>query len=141
MLLEELDDDAFLEGFKTAGFCAEEWDHLGHIRAGALLVNEMTPEDALPIMRAGLLGLLDRARAEGHDPRTGYHETVTLCWLKLIRAALDAQPTPLEDARNFCRAHEELHDPRLHLRHYTKDLLRSDAAFNSFVEPDLQPLP
>ena len=141
MPLSDLTDDEFIERFKTTAISPKDWDHLGHVRAGCILVMRMTPAEALPIMRRGLETLLKRARAEGFDPRVGYHETVTLAWLKIIRAALDADDSAPQDARAFCTSHPELNDPRLQLRYYSRKLLATEEARSTFVEPDLEPLP
>ncbi len=73
-------------------------------------------------------------------PTGGYHETLTLFWLRAVR-------TFLEDGRNEGRSLVSLAnelvttaDSGLPLRHYTRARLFSTEARASWVEPDLKPV-
>ena len=76
-------------------------------------------------------------QASGHADK--YHETVTRAWVRLVADAMG--PEPGEDFAAFWDANEALHDKHLPKRHYSVELLLSDAARQGWVEPDLLPLP
>src|SRR5689334_19689312 len=68
------------------------------------------------------------------------HVTLTLFWLRAVRAFLDAERN---EARALVHLANELtatHDKGLPLEHYTRARLFSPEARAAWVEPDLKPL-
>ena len=116
------------------------WTHEAHLRVGLWHVLHFAPDEALARLRTGI-----RALNESHGtPNTdsgGYHETITrfyVCWIVsfLSQAGSDR---PIDDL-----AHELVHaagDSQLPLQYYSRERLFSVQARQTWVEPDLQPLP
>src|SRR5207253_1405283 len=69
-----------------------------------------------------------------------YHHTLTLFWMRLVAAALVETPEGCA-FEEFLTAHAELCDKNLPSQYYSQDLLRTPAARDGWVEPDLRPLP
>lgn len=97
------------------------------------------PGAALEEMRSGLREMLARAAEVGYEAPVGYHETITVFWLRMIAARL--RPGETRNSHVFFEDHPELLDKRLVAQHYSKERLMSDAARAIFVEPDRAPLP
>jgi len=116
------------------------WTHQAHLRVGLWHVLHFAPDEALARLRTGI-----RALNESHGtPNTdsgGYHETITrfyVCWIAsfLSQAGSDR---PIDDL-----AHELVHaagDSKMPLQYYSRERLFSVQARQTWVEPDLQPLP
>ena len=115
----------------------EEWTHAAHLTVALwhLLVYDW-PE-AVARVRAGI-----KRYNEAHGIRTtttgGYHETLTLFWLRHVRAFL-------EDGRNEARSLVALAndiadtaDKSLPLAFYTRERLFSTEARATWVKPDLK---
>lgn len=115
-----------------------DFGHEAHLRAAYLVIQHHGYENAMPAMRNGLRELLANAQLDGYKPRTGYHETITVFWLRTVHRLMAGRS--FADSNAFVRSSPELLDKRLMLRHYSKDRLMSDAARAAFIEPDLKPL-
>jgi hypothetical protein len=81
-----------------------------------------------------------RAFAEHHGHARKFHLTMTLCWSRLVAAAL-AEDGPCETDDVLVSRHPALMDKQLPLRYYSRAVLFSEEARRGWVEPDLQPLP
>jgi hypothetical protein len=102
-----------------------------------LYLKEHGPNSVLPIIRNGI----QRYNAST-GAATGYHETVTHAYVRLIFAKMKSGPT-LTTWEQFAAEHADLFDrvspPTL--RYYRRETLLSAEARANFVEPDLEPLP
>jgi hypothetical protein len=83
----------------------------------------------------------NQAKGIKDSKTTGYHETLTVAWLRVIADALDVMSRPPGNSIEFCRQNQHLLDKTLLRRHYSSDRMLSDEAKRQFVEPDLEPLP
>ncbi|MCG8466714.1 MAG: hypothetical protein MJB57_00690 [Gemmatimonadetes bacterium] len=113
------------------------FDHRAHLRMGYLYVRAYPFDEALRRMRVGL-----RAHNAAHPEHieVGYHETITRAFLTLIANACHDAAEPAEDSNAFCEAHRELSEAKVLNRYYSKELLASDTAKRTWVEPDREPL-
>lgn len=99
-------------------------------------------EQALVRIRDGIQKH-NAANAVVEGPTSGYNETMTQAFARLIAATIDAyEPVvPTSTADEFCDAHPQLMTRHV-LRLYYSPAIRSNAAAKTqFVEPDLAPLP
>jgi undecaprenyl pyrophosphate synthase len=72
--------------------------------------------------------------------REVYNETITVFWMRLIQEFLsgtDRQQSLVQATNNVL---EQFSNSRLIFEYYTEDLVRSQMAKESWVEPDLKPL-
>jgi hypothetical protein len=126
-----MNDHEFIRRFEAAEL--DDLSHRDHIRVAFAYAR-----------RGGVAAAVEGARgirrfAEAHGVFRKYHDTMTVAWARVVgRLAVDSAPLPFAE---FLEAHPELLRRDLLSAHYSKDLLFSERARASFVEPDLAPLP
>ena len=74
------------------------------------------------------------------EPSSKYHETMTQAWVLAVRHFMDST-LGTSSALEFIDANPKLLDTEIMMTHYSKDVLFSDMARGSFVEPNLVPIP
>jgi hypothetical protein len=131
---EQIDDEAFLRSFEACTLPFAQWTHRCHVRLAWTCLDRHSFDDALVRVRNGI------QRYNRANDRPGYHETMTVAWVRLVAhvRATEAHPSP--DGRAFCDAHPELGSSSLLLLFYSRAVLFSPAAKEIFVEPDLPPV-
>ena len=132
-------DEEFLHLFESACLTPEQWRHRDHVRTAYLYLRRHPLDIAFKKMRDGL-HTLNAVHKVPDLPERGYHETITLAWLRLVHCAL-CEFGPAETADLFLDQHTQLLSKRALLLFYSHDLLTSAAAKAAFIEPDLAPLP
>jgi hypothetical protein len=133
-----LDLDNLAEGFQSCAISKPEWTHLVHLQVGAWHVHHFGAEEALRLLRSGIRRLNDQHGTPNSDTR-GYHETITVAYIRLIAAFLAARQLPFEVA--VARMLEsELAAKDTLLRFYSQPLLMSVRARKEWVDPDIAPL-
>jgi hypothetical protein len=127
-------DDEFLAAFERCTLPRAEWTHAAHVRLAWLCLTRQPFPATLDRVRAGI------RRYNAAVGSVGYHETITVAFVRLIRAALADRSEPFAA---FCRRRPDLLDRTLTalLEHYARPTLFSEAAKARFVEPDVKPLP
>jgi hypothetical protein len=133
--------DALAERFAASAIPATEWTHLTHLRVGAWHVHHLTRAAALGRLRSGIRRL-NLAHGTANSATRGYHETITVAYVRLIAHFLEACPVlqPFEDRVEALVA-SPLARPELLLSFYSREVLMSKRARQRWVEPDLAPLP
>lgn len=130
-----MDDQAFLRAFETGTLSPHEFPHRAHIRMAFLVLRRDGWEVGFENIRTGIQGF-----AQAHGATRKYHETITRFWALLVYHALTLDDS-IDESKAFIAAYPHLLDTGLIQRHYSRDLLMSDAARAAWVEPDLEPLP
>jgi hypothetical protein len=77
--------------------------------------------------------------AAAHGTPEKYHETLTIAWIRLVAAHMDASRHQGFD--DFIVEYPSLLDSGLPSRHFSSELLQSGEARIRWVEPDLGALP
>ena len=126
-----------VESFENRTIAKSDWTHAAHLTVGLYYCYSMPFAVAKNVMRDGICWLNDTHGTPNTDT-TGYHETLTVFWLKRIWNYLDDQvgTMPLEDAANELT--ERFNDPSLPLKYYSRDLLFSAQARREYMPPDLR---
>ena len=137
---QELDDAALLSGFESQSLNLETWVHRSHVRVAVLYLSRFGFDAALERMRERIQSF-NRAKGIKDTKSSGYHETLTVAWLRVIANALDVMARPPANSLEFCRQNQHLLDKTFLRRHYSSDRMLTDEAKRQFVEPDLEPLP
>jgi hypothetical protein len=114
------------------------WTHFAHCAATIhLLLNrpEWVLEDHMP----DIIRTYNTAIGVANTERSGYHQTLTLFYIRAIRDFLQPGMTP-------ARAMANLRQSPLRLREYVFDFYSREHLFSTtarveWVEPDLKPLP
>ncbi len=117
-----------------------EWTHGAHLTMGYWYAAHFSPEDALDRVRTGILRL-NEAHGVVTTPTSGYHETITRAYMRLLEAQLAEDRDGGEWHERVNRALERLGGRDLLLGYYTRERLMSPAARAGWVEPDLKELP
>jgi hypothetical protein len=132
--------DLFLSAFETCTLPKERWTHAAHILGGACYVHRLGEREALDHMRFSVQRY--NVAVGGQNTATsGYHETVTGFWIKLLAAFLvTRQPISRADFATLAVSH---FSPQrdIYTRYYSYDLIADTAARAQWRAPDLQPLP
>lgn len=121
--------------FEDCTFGAGEFRHREHLTVALWYLSQSDAAAAAERMREGLYRFLDH---QGVD-RQKYHETITLFWVRRARAFLEQA----EGQRSLTEIANELieacNDAALIFTYYSRELIASLAARETWVEPDLQP--
>jgi hypothetical protein len=128
-----------LRRFEDCTLPREEWTHAAHLTVALWHLLQFDWPEAVARVRAGIKRY-NAAHGIVETPTGGYHETLTIFWLRAVRAYLDAERN---EARALVHLANELaatHDKALPLSYYTRERLFSPEARAAWVEPDLRPL-
>lgn len=128
------------EGLLARTLPRAEWTHEAHLAACAWIVATRPDIDPERDMR-GIIALYNEAAGGVNDDHRGYHQTITLCFVRAVRLSLARSgAVPLCDAVNaLLLAPEGRRDWPLHF--YSRERLFSVAARRGWIAPDLKPLP
>jgi phosphoglycolate phosphatase-like HAD superfamily hydrolase len=129
-------DDDFLAAFENCTLPFEQWNHRSHVRVAFLYASAYDVESATDRMRAGIKAY-NKANRVPESLESGYHETITVAFMRLTCDAVVGQSSSFED---FTRRCPELFDKRMLFRFYSRNRIRSAEAKATFVEPDLGPV-
>jgi hypothetical protein len=136
---DDAEIEAIVRGFESCAMPDSEFSHRAHmvVALSYLYLSQLSVRQAAERMRAGLYRFLDHY---GND-RQKYHETITLFWIKLVRGFMNRAGTRGRHLAGLASDLAATHpDSRLIYAYYSKELLSSDEARTSWVEPDLKPL-
>lgn len=134
-----MDDRAFIEAFEACSLPFEQWSHRAHVKVAYLYAAAHPFEEAVGRMRRGVKAY-NAANKVPEGPESGYHETMTVAWMRLIHAAVRGWG-PAASADEFCDRNPHLTQKSLLRIFYTRDHIMSAQAKAEFVEPDVTPLP
>jgi hypothetical protein len=120
----------------------EQWTHRGHVRIAYCYLQQHGLPQALNRVRAAIKAYNAHHRLP-EGPTSGYNETTTVAFVRLIDATMRAYgpAMPTADSEAFCDMHPHLlHRQVLRLFYSPKHRMRPDAK-STFVEPDLTAFP
>jgi hypothetical protein len=126
---------ALVRAFETATILPSQFPHSAHIAVALSYLEREPLEEALARMRRSLLRF---SRQHGVNV---YHETVTQFWMKLLDhlAATHYRELPLWRRTNLIVKRWTVADPIG--AHYSRVLISSRTARETWVAPDRLPLP
>jgi hypothetical protein len=128
-------DSEFRSAFEACSVAPSEFNHAAHVRLAYIYLVEGDTDSAVQRMRESLLAFL-----EHHGiPPGKFHETLTHAWVLAVRHFMNQSGSTSAD--DFIANNPELLDTRIMLTHYSASVLFSADARESFVEPDLDPIP
>jgi hypothetical protein len=117
------------------------WTHHAHLVVGLWYISRFEKSEAICRIRDGIkkhnaaVGTVD-------SPTSGYHETITLAWARLVRDyMLRSDYHEPESIELYRRLVFTFSDRSFLFKYYSRDLLMSPEARAVWVEPDLVPLP
>jgi hypothetical protein len=127
--------EQLVRAFETSTLAPGQFHHHAHMTVALWYLAHLPPAEAAERMRAGLRRLL------AHHGAQGYHETITLFWLKLLRHFLDQAGPECSVLELTNEALRSLGSMAFVFQHYSRERVFSDQARREWVEPDLAPLP
>jgi hypothetical protein len=124
-----------VRAFEEATVLPSQFQHCAHIAVALNYLNEASLEDATVRMRQALQNFTQ------HHGVNVYHETVTRFWMKLLDhlATTHYREMPLWRRINLIAARWAITDPVA--AHYSRDVIKSRAARESWIDPDRLSLP
>lgn len=131
----------FLDCFERGTWPKPEWNHAAHIAVAGCYLIRYSDEDAADRARSGIRHY-NQCTGTINSDHSGYHETLTLLWLALVKARLrqlDAGTARIDAVRILIAEFAPQRD--LFREYYTFDVVRSVEARRSWVPPDAKPLP
>lgn len=133
-----MNDDDLLTAFENCSLPLVHWNHRAHVRVAFLYLRRLGLAGAIDQMRSGIKAY-NVVHGIEDDCLSGYHETTTQAFMRLIDSALRKRG-PFHDSQRFCERASELLDCRVLLCYYTRDRIIDPIAKVNFVKPDITPL-
>ena len=134
-----MSDDDFIAQFEDCSFPFDQWHHRAHVKLAYLYLVRYGFETAGEKLRNGIRAY-NSANKIPDLPTSGYHETITLFWLRIIQTTVQ-EYGQLVTADEFFDFHPQLSQKKNHRLFYSPGLFMSPQAKREFVEPDLTDLP
>jgi hypothetical protein len=135
--------DLFIAAFEDGSLPKARWTHPAHLLTGACYVHALGEADAIVRMRARV-SAYNFAVGGQNTPTSGYHETVTVFWIKLLALTLThlrALDPGLSRADFAHHAVTTLSPYRnLYAEFYDFDLLTSPEARRAWIPPNRRTL-
>jgi hypothetical protein len=130
--------ETLVRDFEACRIPPQDWTHHAHLTMALWYLSCRPSAQALALIRGGIQRY-NRAKRDPNRPSTGYHETITLFWIAVLRQYLSrAGHRDLVSLANGLLdgwAHKDLP-----LDYYSKEVLFSEKARDKWVPPDLKPL-
>jgi hypothetical protein len=133
--------DELAAAFRACALSRAEWTHAAHLGVGAWHVHHHGAARALELLRGGIRRLNEH-HGTVNSSTSGYHETITAAYVRLLDAFLATfAPDVALDRRIEALLAGPLGERAALLRFWSKDVLMSPRARAAWVPPDLAPLP
>lgn len=136
LYVSDAEVEEIVRRFESCEFPPDEFNHRPHLTVALCYLLRASDSEALRRLR---LRLARYIKAHGITP-TLYHETLTVFWLKRVRAFIERAEAGRTLAELANELLEECKDSRLVFDYFSKELIDSERARRGWVEPDLRPL-
>ncbi len=127
---------AFVRDFKSGALPRERWTHHAHLVVALWYVHHFKRERAVSLVRARIKRY-NKSHGIANTPDSGYHETITRFWLRMVHNFHDASAA--RGGSLAALANELPHrfaDKNLPLSYYSRERLMSSEARAMWVRPD-----
>lgn len=126
-----------VQGFEQHTLPLPEWTHEAHLTTALYYIHHFGLDIALCKIRPGII-LYNQALLVNNTANEGYHETITLFWMRLIDNFLKKHPKkPLSEQLDLF-LDSEWASKEILLKYYSMPHLMSTRARGQWVEPDLK---
>ena len=134
-VLTSLDElESLVYAFETCSISPAEFSHRKHLAVCLYYLSRLSFSGAVSAMRSGLTNFL------AHHQLHGYHETITLFWLKRLEREAGIVRLHHQTLETINRTLAANSDSKLIFTFYSRECVMSDLAKREWVDPDLQPL-
>lgn len=127
---------SLVKSFEERTLSKEQWTHAAHLTVGFYYSFYHPFGVARNLMRDGILWLND-THGTLNNETSGYHETLTMFWLKTISGFLKYQKSDHSLAILANKIIMAFNDSELPFAFYSRERLFSPLARFQYVEPDL----
>jgi hypothetical protein len=134
-----MNDDTLLQQFTDCSYPFDQWHHRAHVKVAWIFLTRFGFDTAGQKLRDGIRAY-NAAHHVEDTPSGGYHETMTMAWLRIIHATIQVYG-PKETADEFFDFHPQLGQKKILRLFYSPALFMSPGAKAEFVKPDLTALP
>ncbi|MGB7890703.1 MAG: hypothetical protein WCF82_02075 [Microcoleus sp.] len=139
--------DSLIHAFQEGNLSRSQWTHEAHLTVALWYLCYDSEQEAINAIRNGIKRY-NSVQGIETTKNSGYHETLTLFWVRIIRRYLadESQNSSIVHLANglIAKYADSLQDSSasrtLPFRYYTRDRLMSSEARTSWVEPDLKSL-
>jgi hypothetical protein len=136
--LQELASD--VAAFEEGTLSRSRWHHRTHLAVAFWYLSHLEESQARLRICRGIRHYND-CQGIPNTPESGYHETLTVFWIRVIRKFLDIARPGQPRLELFDRLIERYGNQKDFWRdHYSFDLLKSAEARRTWVEPDRKDL-
>jgi hypothetical protein len=137
-----MDDAEFRRQFEQLALPFDQWTHRAHVRIAYCYLSSLPYAEAEHRIRAGIKAY-NAANKVPEGPTSGYNETTTIAFIRLIHATIKAYGSamPTADSNAFCDMHPQLLTRNVLRLFYSPQQRMHPDAKTKFIEPDLTPLP
>jgi hypothetical protein len=126
-----------VKAFEERTLSKSEWTHAAHLIVGLYYCFHFPFGVAKNLMRDGIYWLNDSHGTPNNDS-SGYHETLTMFWLKLVENFLEENKAEKNLAVLAEKLIEIYNNSRLPFEFYSREVLFSVEARQEYVESDLK---
>jgi len=131
----------FLESFERGMWPKSEWTHAAHVAVAGCYLIRHCEHEAAHRTRCGIRHY-NRCTGTLNSDHSGYHETLTLFWLAVVKQRLRQMPADVARIDAVRMLVAQLAPRRdLFREYYSFDVVRSVEARRSWTPPDVKPLP
>src|SRR5260370_11150537 len=104
-----MNDHELVRCFEDCSLSFEHWTHRSHVKIAYLYLRTLSFEQALDRIRSSIKRY-NAANRVPEGPTSGYNETTTHAFLRLIAVTIEtySDAFPAADADNFCDMHPQL---------------------------------
>jgi hypothetical protein len=138
-LKNEVELDEFLTEFEAGSLPKCEWTHAAHLGVATCYLLSHSGDEALNQLRRRIRFLND-CQGTLNSKDSGYHETLTRFWLLVLRSFLNTLPRGIS---RVCAVEQVIlafaERKNLYESYYTFDVIKSQAARQSWIPPDSEP--
>lgn len=128
-----------IRAFKECKLPRSEWTHQAHLTVALWYLFYYSDIAAIHCIRTGIQRY-NAAAGIANTETGGYHETITLFWIRIVSRFLDAEGASLAMVDLANKLIEIYGNKHLPLQYYSRDRLMSSEARQNWLEPDLKPI-
>jgi hypothetical protein len=132
--------ESLVRGFESCTLPHSKWTHAAHLTVALWYLVHHPPECATALVREGIKRY-NAANGIVTTETSGYHETLTLFWLSLVRIYLSSVSSETHSLLSLANGViGRCGNKHLPLEYYSRERLFSLEARRTWVEPDLKEL-
>lgn len=133
------DIESLVEQFENETLPKEAWTHEAHLAVGLWYILNYGKDKAPERIRVHIKKFNIAKGGENTDT-SGYHESITVCWIMGIQQFMEtSDPTLSAEILFHQLINSKFADKNFPLQFYSRERLFSVEARQYFIEPDLQP--